>query len=200
MMDIFALPLVPEAPAVVTVVGAHFTATEIILIISAITSAATAILGQWRNGAKTDKVGAKADMVVDAVIGTTVKPGVVGKVDKVEARVEEIHTLTNSTMSEMRAKLDRTEALVLSQAGVIQELTSERNKKEMRDAYEVMPAKAAAQPGVDQVTLTAPAPVAVAIADAVASKVTPVVTTEIKEAADKLSERAVAALENMSKK
>jgi len=98
-----------------------FTATEVILIIGAITTCVTQIIGTWRTGTKQDKV-------IKAVIGTAAEPGLV-------PTVKEIHTLTNSTMTEIRAELAATRSAldlarnsIKSMQTTIDDLKSERDK------------------------------------------------------------------------
>lgn len=104
-----------------------YTPAELVVIIAALSGAIVNIIGVWRNGTKTDKVAA-------AVMGkpNTEETGLVGQIDK-------IHTLTNSGMTEVKNELKIAIELNKELKIIIEDLRSERDKKEMKDAFTAVP-------------------------------------------------------------
>lgn len=110
----------------------QFSSGEWIAVIGAISLALTSIITSMKSAKNSEiaalKAGvvvAKADTVLAAVVGTPEKPGLTGQ-------LAEIHTATNSTLSEIRAELKVAIASNVELRGIIKDLKDERNKKELK--------------------------------------------------------------------
>ena len=116
----------------------NYTSAEVLAIIGALTALLTSAIAGIVTIIVTIRSGAKTEKIATAIIGTENNAGLV-------AQVEKIHTLTNSTMTEIRAELNQTKSalavadgLATSLKAVVAELKTEREKKEILEATKLV--------------------------------------------------------------
>lgn len=143
----------------------QFSATEIIAIIVAVGAVSVNIIVAIRTGGKIDSI---SQVTAKSLVETTALQG----------QVQQVHTLTNSNLSEVKADLRQSAAEIVSLKEMILELKTERDKIATVSAFNTPVATQPRSPRATDILTNEISPLPVKI---IAEEPVPVAVTEPEE-------------------